>query len=52
MVEERNWEPFDVDQTVGNKIAELLEVGRTHENRTEEKTVVAVAVVVVVWVVG
>ena len=46
MVGERNWEPFDVDQTVGNKIAELLEVGRAHENRTEERTAVSVAVVV------
>ena len=52
MVGERNWEPFDVDQTVGNKIAELLEVGRTHENRTEERTAVAVVVVVEVEVVG
>lgn len=47
MVEERNWETFDVDQTMVNKIAELLEVGRSHENHTEENMAVVVVEVAV-----
>jgi len=42
VVEERSWETFDVDQAMVNKIAELLEVGRSHENHTVENMAVVV----------
>lgn len=45
-MEDRNWETFDVDRTMVNKIDELLEVGRIHLNHTVEKMAVVVVEVV------